>query len=255
MAFGNRLNVVFSKLLQSLSTISRAILLKLRKKPKKLKLPKLPTRWVVCYLIVLVPVIRAVRLYETNPDQFWLEIPFLVSSIAAIFAGISIWLAFRSLKMTEKALELTRITVRPFLALQPGDVSSKQSQQLMILEFHVKNTGPVPANLVTIEIAFFDDSEVIEEDNGSKYYRAKHEQPEGVVIFPGAVYNVEQAINLSPSSGKNLVNNMANGKVNLRFRVTYRAQGTEYVTVQTERLGKAMAGVITRFPIQPQRWT
>lgn len=229
--------------------------LKLPKKPKKLKLAKLPTRWVLGYLIALVPVIRLARLYDTNPAQFWLEAPFLVSSIMAIFAGISALLASRSLKMTEKALELTTITMRPFLTLQPGDASLNQSEHIATLEFHVKNTGPVPANLVTAETAFFDDAEVIKDDNESKHYPKDRQQPQGIVIFPDATYNIIQRFDLRRDIDKKLLANIMNGKVKARFRVTYRAQSMEYVTVQTEKLEKEEAGGIARVPIQPQRWT
>ena len=173
----------------------------------------------------------------------------------AILAGISAWLALRSLKMTEKALELTRITMRPFLALQPGEVSPKQRQQITTLEFHVKNTGPVPANLVIAEIAFFDDAEVIEDDNKSKHYPKERQQRKDIVIFPGAVYNLEETFDLRRDIDKRLLDNIVKGKVKLCFRVTYRAQSMEYVTVQTEKLEKEEAGAITRVPIQPQRWT
>jgi len=224
--------------------------LALRKKPKKLKLPKIPTRWVFCYLIVLVPVIRAAILYKTNRDQFWLEVPFLVSSIAAIFAGISALLALRS-------LELTRITVRPFLAVEPGiaNVSLNKREHIATLEFHVKNTGPVPANLVTAEIAFFDDAEVIEDDNESKHYPQKYQQPQETVIFPGAVHDLGTRFDFHTDIGKTLLDNITDGKVKLRFRMTYKAQGMEYFTVQTEKLEKIDVRMFRRMPIQPQKWT
>jgi hypothetical protein len=254
-AFGDRLNVVFSELLQFLSTISRAVLLKLRKKPEKQKLPKLPTKWALGYLVALVLVIRLAQLYVTNLDQFWLEAPFLVSSIAATFAGISALLALRSLKVTEKAMELTRITTRPFLSWQPGDVSFEQREHIATLEFHVKNTGPVPANLVTAETAFFDDAEVIKDDNESKNYPKERQQPTDTVIFPDGIYNIIQKFDLRRDIDKRLFDNIVYGKVGVRFRVTYSAQGMEYVTVQTEKLEKAERGLINRVPIQPQRWT
>jgi hypothetical protein len=222
---------------------------------RKLKLPKLPIRWVLGYLIALVPVIRLAILYDTNPAQFWLEAPFLVSSIAAILAGISALLALRALKMTEKALELTRSTTRPFLALQPGDSSLNRSEHIVTLEFRVENTGPVPANLVTAGIAFFDDAEVIKDDNESKQYPKERQQPKVVVIFPNATYTLEQTLDLRRGIDKKLLENIKNGKVKLRFRTTYRAQSIEYVTVQTEKLEKEEAGRIRRVPIQPQRWT
>lgn len=255
LASGNRLNVVFSKLLQSLTTISRAALLRLGKKPKNLKLPKLPTRWALGYLIGLIPIIRAAILYETNPDQFWLEVPFLVSSITAIFAGISALLALRSLRMTETALELTTITMRPFLTLQPGDASLKQEEHIATLEFHVRNTGPVPADLATVEIAFFDDAEAIKDDNESKHYPKARRQAEVMVIFPGDVYNLTQDFDLRRDIDKKLLRNIMSGKVKSRFRVTYRAQNIEYTTVQTEKLEREEGGGIKRVPIQPQKWT
>jgi hypothetical protein len=155
--------------------------------------------------------------------------------------------------MTKEALELTRITVRPFLALQPGDVnlSLNQREQKATLVFHLKNTGPVPANLVTAELTFFDDAEVIEDDNESKHYRKDRQHPQDVVIFPGGVYNVGTDVYFD----KGLLDNITNGKVKLRFRATYNAQSREYVTIQTEKLEKAEGGMIRRLPIQPQKWT
>lgn len=206
-------------------------------------------------LVALVFVIRFAYIIITDRSQFWVEAPLLVSSIAAIIASICAWLASRSLKMTEEALELTRITMRPFLALQAGDMSAKQIKEKVILEFHVKNTGSVPANVFTMGMRFFDDAELIEEDNTSKYYPERKEEPKDVVIFPGASYNLERWFDLSHSVGKKLYEDIVSGKVKLRFRATYGAQGIEYLTVQTEKLSKAVAGQMTRLPIQPQRWT
>lgn len=232
----------------------KLIKVKLPKKPKlaklrKVEIPKLPTRWVLVFMIALIPVIRLVQLSAIDIEKFRVEAPFLVSIIVIFIACISVWVAVQSFK-------LTRNVMRPFLALQAGEVSSKEVQQKVIFEFHVKNTGSVPANVVTIEMRFFDDAEVIEEDNISKhYYKGRQETPEGVVIFPGAVYNYEQWINRSNSIGKKLLEGIMNGEVKLCFRVKYRAQGMDYITVQTEKLLKAEGGVMTRLPIQPQRWT
>jgi len=157
--------------------------------------------------------------------------------------------------VTENALELTRITTRPFLSCHPGDVSFEQREHIATLEFHVKNTGPVPANLVTAETAFFDDAEVIEDDNESKHYRKERQQPRDTVIFPDAVYNLVQKFDLCRDIDKKLFDNIVYGKVKMRFRVTYSAQGMEYATVQTEKLEKAEGGLINRVPIQPQKWT
>jgi len=231
----------------------KLIKVKLPEKPKlaklrKVEIPKLPTRWVLVFMIALIPVIRLVQLSEIDIEKFRVEAPFLVSIIVIFLACISVWVAVQSLK-------LTRNVMRPFLALQASEVSPKEVQQKVVFEFHVKNTGSVPANVVTIEMQFFDDAEVIEEDNTSKhYYKGRHETPEGVVIFPGAVYNFEKWIDRSNSIGKKLLEDMMNGEVKLRFRVKYRAQGMDYITVQTEKL-KAEAGALTRLPIQPQRWT
>lgn len=125
----------------------------------------------------------------------------------------------------------------------------------MILEFHVKNTGPVPANVFSMEMTFFDDDELIEEDNTSKYYPAKFKVSRDVVIFPGDRYNLEQWFDLSNSNGKKLYEGIINGKVKLRFSTKYEAQGIEYLTVQTEKVLKEVRGQMTRLPIQPQIWT
>ena len=231
----------------------KSIKVKLTKKPKfaklrKVKLPKLATRWVLVYLIALIPVIRLVQLGASDIEKFWVEAPFLISSIVVILACISVWVTVQSLKLTQNVM-------RPFLALQAGQVPSKKIQQTVIFEYHVGNTGSVPANVVTMEMEFFDDAEVIEEDNTSKHYPGEQWTPVGVVIFPGAVCNFNVVIDLSKSGGKKLLDGMMNGKVKLRFRVKYRAQGMEYLTVQTEKLSKAAEGVGGRLPIQPQRWT
>lgn len=247
LAFGNKLNAVFSKLLQFLSTISRAALLKLTKKPK---LPKPSTRLVLGYLVVLVLVILLAIFYITNPDEFWPNAPFYISCFAIIFTGIAALVALHS-------LELTRNTIRPFLSWQPGEMSFEQikSRGIVALEFHVKNTGPVPAKIVTTEIAFFDAAEVIEDDNESKHYPKERGQPKNTLIFPETVYNVVQYFDLRRAIDKRLYENMLGGNVAVRFRIVYSAQGRKYVTVQTEKLGKAERGLMNREPIQPQKWT
>ncbi len=223
-----------------------------------MKLPKLSVRLALNYSVVIIIVILLIillRIYIVEPGQFRWEVPIIISCIAAICAAISIVLASRSLKTTENALELTRITVRPFLALQAGEVPRKQIKERVILEFHVKNTGIVPANVLTMEMTFFDDAELIEEDNASEYYQARKEERRDVVIFPGASYNLEQWFDLSHSNGKKQYEGILNGKVKLRFRTTYEAKGIEYITVQTEKVLKEGAGQMTRLPVQPQIWT
>lgn len=223
-----------------------------------MKLPKLSVRLALNYSVVIIIVILLIislRLYIIEPGQFRLEVPFIISCIATICAATSIVVASRSLKATENALELTRITVRPFLALEASEVPREQIQEKVILEFHVKNTGQIPANIFTMGMTFFDDDELIEEDNASKYYPARNEKRRDVVIFPGASYNLEQWFDLSDSDGKKLYEGILNGKVKLRFRTTYEAQGIEYLTVQTEKVLKEVVGQMTRLPIQPQIWT
>lgn len=141
------------------------------------------------------------------------------------------------------------------MSCQPGNVSFERREHMATLEFHVKNTGPVPANLVTAETAFFDDAEVIKDDSESKRYPKERQQPKDTVIFPGAVYNLVQKFDLRRDIDKELFDNIVCGTVKVRFRVTYSAQSMEYVTVQTEKLEKAERGLINRVPIQPQRWT
>jgi len=224
-------------------------------KPKKHKLPKLPTKWVLSYSIALAPVIRLARLYDTNPTQFWQEAPFLVSSFAAIFAGISALLALRSLKVTEEALRLTRGTTRPFLSLQPGEVSGSQKGHIVALCFEIRNSGPVPANLVTTDLQFFGDDEEITEDNRSQKYPKELAPPMHVVVFPDYSYHIVQELDLRKEVDRKLFENIKNGKVKLHLRMTYTAQGIEYRTVQTEKLEREEAGKITRVPIQPHRFT
>lgn len=231
----------------------KSIKVKLKKETKfakirKVKLPKLVTRWVMVYLIALIPVIRLVQLGASDIEKFSIEAPFLMSSIVVIIACISVWVAVKSLKLTQNVM-------RPFLALQAGTVNPKIIEERMIFEYHVKNTGSVPANVVTVDMQYFDDAEVIEEDNKSKHYEGESRTPEGVVIFPGSVYDVVMEIDLSKSGSRKLIDEMMNGTVKLRFGVKYRAQGMEYLTVQTEKLLKAEEGVGGRLPIQPQRWT
>jgi hypothetical protein len=228
LAFRNKLNPVFSKL----------------------KLLKPSTRLVLGFLAVLIPVMLFAIVYFARPNQFWPNAPFYISCFAVIFAGISALVALRS-------LEMTRNTIRPFLSWQSGEMSFEKmaSGGLVALAFHVKNSGPVPAKLVTAETAFFDADEVIEDNNESKHYPKEREQPKNTLIFPDTVYNVVQYFDLSRAIDKKLFDNMIDGKVVIRFCIIYSAQGREYVTVQTEKLGKAERGLMNRAPIQPQKWT
>jgi hypothetical protein len=214
-----------------------------------LKSNKILAILVVVILLIIALVILAIT------DRLQPLASLIISCIVAICAIISAALASQSLKKTEEALELTRITVRPFLSCQPGDALLGLREHIVALEFHVKNTGPVPANLVVAEIAFFDDSEVVKDDNESKHYPKERQQPTDTVIFPDAVYNIVQEFDLRRDIDKKLRDNIVYGEVTVRFRMTYSAQGREYVTVQTEKLGKAEGGLINRVPIQPQKWT
>lgn len=206
-------------------------------------------------VVVILLIIALVILAITN--RLHLIASLIISCIAASCAIISAALASQSLKKTEEALELTRITMRPYLAVQPGDVGMplNQKEHIMTFEFHVKNTGPVPANLVTAEMALFDASEVIEDDNESKFYEKDYQHPPDVVVFPDAVYNLRTIVQFRPDIGKGLLDNKANTKVSLRFRITYSAQGIEYITIQTEKLERIDARTLRRVPIQPQKWT
>lgn len=83
-------------------------------------IPKISIRSVIVCLVVIFAVVLLIismDLYINKPEQFGLAVPYIIGSIATICAVVSVVLALRSLMATEKTLELTRIIVRPFLAL------------------------------------------------------------------------------------------------------------------------------------------
>lgn len=96
------------------------------------------------YLLALIPVIRLAIIYNTNPPQFWQEAPFLIASIAAIFAGISALLTLQS-------LELTKATTRPFITRDDQKITVSKGQVDIMLS--IRNTGALPAVSVTVDYA------------------------------------------------------------------------------------------------------
>ncbi len=223
------------------------------------RIPKISKRLVIVGLVAIVVVVLliiSVSFYITNPEQFGLEVPFLISCVATVCAATAVVIAIWSLDAMQKSLELTRVTVRPFLTYEAGKASvMRKEKNVLTLKVNLKNTGMVPANVVIAEMAFFDDTEVVEEDNRSKIYPKEEQEVIDALIFPGDAYEVRQDFDLSRDVDKKLYEDMVNGKLKVRFRVMYRAQGREYSTVQTQKLQKAGIGVLGRVPIEPQKWT
>lgn len=185
----------------------------------------------------------------------------IVTELAIAFAFLSIviatFFASRSLKLTNESLKLTRSTVRPFLSIQTGGISTRIVLPTEVaLPFEVKNTGAIPGEMLAIDIAFFGDDEIINNDNVSKKYPILFsETPAQPVIFPNATFVINHIIDISVSPGKQMLKDFRNGKVKIRHRIKYKDKNAEYLTVQTEQLEREKENSLKRSPIPPQFWT
>lgn len=127
------------------------------------------------------------QLSLTNPTAYDKSAALLIAGLATVASWILIWFASRSLRNSERSLELTRNTTRPFLTNfyltdQPDEpkviVNSVNPPPRVLL--HVKNTGVLPANKVKIScfLESFSDPSI---DN--KLEHSSSDAP--AIYFPG----------------------------------------------------------------------
>ena len=199
-------------------------------------------------LIPIVMIVIAFAVYLGIVTELAIAFAFLSIAIATFFAS-------RSLRLANESLKLTRNTVRPFLSVQPGEVKAHRTATEVTISFEVKNTGVLPGELVSVDVAFFDSDEVVTNDNDSDKYPGSSEAPAQPIVFPNAAYILNHTINISIDIGKQMWENVRNGNMKIRHRVKYKDMNAEYLTVQTERLGRLKGDLMARRPIPPQYWT
>jgi hypothetical protein len=202
----------------------------------------------VLITIILIILVVGFAVYLGIVTELAIAFAFLSIAIATFFAS-------RSLKLTNESLKLTRNTVRPFLSVQTGTARIQITSVAVTLNFEVKNTGVIPGELVSIDIAFFDSDEVVTRDNSSSRYPVLADVPAQPVVFPGAAYILKHTINISIDIGKQMWEETKNGNTKIRHRIKYKDVNNEYLTIQTEQLRRVSKNLLGRRPISPQYWT
>jgi len=184
---------------------------------------------------------------------------FIVAGLAIIAACITAIIALESLAATKKALELTRAMTRPFLSYQTGDAHMKITDNEIITEYNITNSGSLPASEVDFVLTFFDKDEFISEDNLSKIYPIPNErfqvsgQESCTIIFPNCSTHLTSRLDLKNKVYMGLNHNIVNGKVKLRLSIFYKFMSNIYKTIQTEYIHKVAAdGKLERTSIPPQ---
>lgn len=183
-----------------------------------------------------------------------------VHGIAISFAFLAIivstFFASRSLKLTRDSLELTRANIRPFLYMQPNQMKVLLTDQYMKFEFVLKNDGVLPGDIISTDIAFFSNDEVITLDNDSTIYHIKCEpSSEHLILFPGNSTNVGLSILCNSAERRQLADDIGESKVVIRHRVFYRRDNLHYSTVQTGFLRKESTSSLIFLHKTPQHWT
>jgi hypothetical protein len=176
-------------------------------------------------------------------------------SFAFLSLAIATYFASASLRKAQDALELTRMNVRPFISIQPGDTEGKQLGNKFLLEFQIKNNGLIPANVTSIDITFFKKDEAITNDSKSSIYPADEPTLRQPTIFPGATYPIIHTIDISLVMGKQIVADLFRGEISVRHTIKYKGKNIEYITIQTEELARDSGDTLIRKPRTPQYWT
>ena len=189
----------------------------------------------------------------------WAVVLGIYTEIAISFAWLSIaiavFFAIRSLNIANDSLKLTLNTVRPFMSVQPGNLTAIITPKAVTLSFEIKNAGVLPGELVHMDIAFFGNDEIITNDNISKEFPIKSGVLSQPILFPNSTYHINYTIDISADIGKRIWETMKNGKVKIRHCIKYKGINTEYITIQSEQLDKKGKDTLRRNQISPYYWT
>jgi len=179
----------------------------------------LKKRLKIILLYALITSIIIVALTIANSQYgfgtFLVYLGIVIASIAA-FANI------HSNLMTRKALELTRITTRPFLSLEEADIATPE----IIGRFTLKNTGNLPAENASFKVEIYsipkpDRPEIIEEGEIPILF-----PNDGMTLFVPIDEN--KSINF-PVPASDFVNLVNSGKeVHFSFKAKYMSFKEEY---------------------------
>jgi hypothetical protein len=208
-------------------------------------------------MVGIVIIVSLVATYDSAPDKFWPQATLLVGSIGIIIAAFSLRFAQRSLQKTGEALELTRATIRPFLAFTGSPVVNT-NENIIRLEFKIKNTGSTPASDIHAYIQFFTIDEVVTEDNVSNKYVAPTEisaleAHDCLFLFPDHTVIKDYALDLQQKENMEHWQDINNKKTKFRIRITYQGIDGPHTVIQTGRILGRVGDELLTSQIPPQK--
>jgi hypothetical protein len=208
-------------------------------------------------VVGIVIIVRLAATYDSAPDKFWPQATLLVGSIGVIIAAFSLWLARRSLQKTGEALELTRAMIRPFLAFTGSPVVNA-NENIVRLEFKIKNTGSTPASDIHAYIQFFTIDEVVTEDNVSNRYvppseASPLESYDCLFLFPDHIIIKDYVLDLLQKDNWEHWQDINNKKTKFRIRINYKGIDGQHSVIQTGRILGQAGNELLVAQIPPQK--
>jgi hypothetical protein len=178
----------------------------------------------------------------------------VIASIAALNSMFASVAAHDSLVTTQKSLELTRNSIRPFLYIA-GSIGVDKVGKYIKLTFAIQNSGSLPGEDVHVDIDFFDEGEKVTEENTSSKYTVPTRELESPLLFPNSVFYEGYVLDSESKNDLELWDNIVKGKTKCRVRISYKSLEREHITIITEKLAKQeWEDKIVTSPIPPQKW-
>ncbi len=208
----------------------------------------------VITLLILFFIVYTIASRNLEPAESLSFSMLIVAGLAAIIACIAVILAKESLDATNKALELTRTSIRPLLYTS-GSIKVKRVEKYITLQFDILNSGSLPGENVNAYIDFFEDSEEVTEDNLSNRYTQTTRESEFSLLFPNSIYHEIYILDLEEKNDLELWNSIKEGKTKYRIRIIYNSLGRRHLTIKTENIVKPeWEDKLLTTSILPQKW-
>ena len=158
------------------------------------------------------------------------------------------------------SLKWSRDTIRPFLSCQHAHikttiVTAKVGSEQVNIPFRICNSGSLPAANINTDIDFFERDEEVSDSNQSNKFEIATRIPIEPMLLPNAEYIVSYILDLPKSNDAMLWENLKNGKVKVRIKISYECLGKKFLTIQTEEIsGPSYEKGLIASPIPPQKW-
>ncbi|MFC2033292.1 hypothetical protein ACFLUB_02075 [Chloroflexota bacterium] len=125
----------------------------------------------------------------------------------------------------------------------------------MTLALEIRNSGSLPATNIQSNITFFHVDESVTKDNVSSQFQQVEEKEASPSAFPNASFIKHCVLDLTDRNDSALWEQIQEGTVKMRLRITYESLRRKHLTIQTEEITQSPWAVTIQLkPVLPRLW-